>query len=73
MEVEYMTLLQRDLDNYNEGLEEGELKGELKGEKKVLTLMSILFSEGKSEDAKRVMEDEDYRKMLYEEYGIEQG
>lgn len=70
MEVEYMTLLQRDRENIAQGLEQGIEKGLELGENKLAKLMKILFVENRLEDAKRATHDNIYRKKLYEEYGI---
>ena len=53
-----------------EGLEEGEKKGLQKGEKMMGSLMTILYSVGKMDDATRAVEDKEFREKLYKEYGI---
>ena len=53
-----------------EGEKIGEKRGEKKGEKKFSSLMAKLLSDGKMDDMKRVIEDEEYRERLYMEYGI---
>ena len=53
-----------------EGLDEGEKKGLQKGEKMMGSLMTILYSFGKIDDATRAVEDKEFREKLYKEYGI---
>lgn len=66
MEVEYMTLLQRDRENLELGREEGREQGS----EYMASLIRILLSENRIEDLKRVSEDIDFRNKLFEEYGI---
>jgi len=70
MEVEYMTLLQRDRENLELGREEGIKEGLEKGSELMAALTRVLLSENRIEDLKRASEDIDFRKELYEEYGI---
>ena len=70
MEVEYMTLLQRYRENLELGREEGLKEGLKKGSECMATLTKILLSENRIEDLKRASEDIDFRKELFEEYGI---
>lgn len=58
MEVEYMTLLQRDRENIEQG------------EEKMAELTKILLSENRMEDLKRSLEDVDFRNNLYEDYHL---
>ncbi len=62
MEVEYMTLYQRDRENREEGREEGEVR--------MVALVNILLSENRLEDLKRITIDKEYRKELMEKYQI---
>lgn len=47
-----------------------EEKGIEKGTEKSMELISILLSQGRTEDAMKVTKDEDYRNQLYKEFGI---
>ena len=62
MEVEYMTLLQRDRENIELGREEGS--------NQMASLIKILLSEDRTDDLKRASEDTDFRNELFKEYGI---
>ena len=66
MEVEYMTLLQRDRENLELGREEGREQGS----EYMASLIKILLSENRIEDLKHASEDIDFRNRLFEEYGI---
>lgn len=66
MEVEYMTLRQRDLENIELGREEGREQGQ----ENMAALMKILLQENRMEDLKRVIDDADFRKKLFTEYHI---
>jgi hypothetical protein len=59
MEVEYMTLLLREREMKEEGID------------KMATLVDILVAEGRIEDVKRIAKDKDYREELFEEYDID--
>lgn len=58
MEVEYMTLLQRDRENIEQG------------EEKMAALTKILLKENRTKELELAIEDADFRKKLYEEYKI---
>lgn len=62
MEVEYMTLLQRDRENIELGREEGS--------NQMASLIKILLSENRTDDLNRALEDSDFRNRLFEEYDI---
>ncbi len=62
MEVEYMTLLQRDRENIELGREEGS--------NQMASLIKILLSENRTDELNRALEDPDFRNHLYEEYDI---
>lgn len=62
MEVEYMTLLQRDRENIELGREEGS--------NQMASLITILLSENRTEELNRALEDSDFRNKLFEEYDI---
>ena len=62
MEVEYMTLLQRDRENIELGREEGS--------NRMASLTKILLSENRTDELNRALEDSDFRNKLFEEYDI---
>ena len=62
MEVEHMTLLQRDRENIELGREEGS--------NRMASLTKILLSENRTEELNRALEDPDFRNRLFEEYDI---
>lgn len=62
MEVEYMTLFQRDMENVELGRKEGQ--------EKMAALTKILLSENRIEDLKRTLEDQNYYNKLLKEYRI---
>lgn len=70
MEVEYMTLLQRDRENLELGREESLKEGLKRGSEHMVALTKLLLEENRIEDLKRASEDIDFRKELFEEYGI---
>ncbi|MGP1433772.1 MAG: hypothetical protein ACTTKP_05795, partial [Catonella sp.] len=49
----------------------GEARGEARGENSLARLISILLSEGKNDMVNIVLENEEMRHRLYEEYGIQ--
>lgn len=58
MEVEYMTLLQRDRENMEQG------------EEKMAALTKLLLKDNRTKDLERALDDSDYRQILFEEYKI---
>ena len=83
---EYMTLLMRDLENQQKGLEEG-IKigeaqgikigeaqgikiGEAQGEDRYRRLSIFLMKNGHMDEFERSLIDKDYLNSLYEKYGI---
>ena len=66
MEVEYMTLLQRDRENIELGREEGREEGS----NHMASLIKILLSENRTDELNRALEDPDFRNRLFEEYDI---
>lgn len=48
----------------------GEARGKALGESRLAALLARLYSEGRDEEAKRAVEDEEYRKQLYMEFCI---
>ena len=70
MEVEYMTLLQRDRENIELGREEGREEGREKGSNQMASLIKILLSENRTDELNLALEDSDFRNRLFEEYNI---
>ncbi len=62
MEVEHMTLLQRDRENIELGREEGS--------NRMASLTKILLSENRTDELNLALEDPDFRNRLFEEYDI---
>ena len=62
MEVEYMTLLQRDRENIEQGIEQGE--------QRMVLLAKLLLGQDRAADLTRALNDNDYREQLYHEFGI---
>lgn len=58
MEVEYMTLLQRDRENIEQG------------EEKMAALTEILLKENRMDELKRALKDTEFRNKLFQEYNI---
>lgn len=59
---EYMTLLMRDQENIEKGIEQGE--------DRLSRLYLRLAAEKRTEDLERAMRDKDFRNLLYKDYGI---
>ncbi len=59
MEVEYMTLLQRDREKKEDGV------------RQMAVLTDLLLSDGRIDDLKRAIKVESYRDKLFEEYDME--
>lgn len=57
-------------EGHEAGLKEGMSKGISIGESRFAKLTSILLGQGKTDELKRASDDEDYRKELYETYGL---
>ncbi|MBQ8822531.1 MAG: hypothetical protein IJZ82_07805, partial [Lachnospiraceae bacterium] len=53
-----------------EGRAEGRKEGRAEGENVAMQLMQCLLEAGRTEDAKRITKDTEYRKKLFEEYGL---
>lgn len=66
MEVEYLTLLQRDREN----IEQGKEQGMAEGVKKMATLTDLLLNDGRTDDLKRATKDDVYRDVLFTQYNI---
>ena len=62
MEVEYMTLYMRDMENREEGREEGQAR--------MAALTEHLLEENRTDDLKRALKDIVFRNELFEQYGI---
>lgn len=54
----------------NEAREEGRVEGRAKGEGKFAALVKKLISEGKSDAIEKVTDDKNFRRELYDLYGI---
>lgn len=65
---EYMTLMMREREKYEEGHEAGFTEGEVL----LGNLMSRLITDGRIEDVELAATDKDARKRLYKEYGLMQ-
>ena len=62
LEMKYMTLLQRDRENIELGLEEGR--------NRMASLTKILLSKNRTEELNRALEYPDFRNRLFKEYDI---
>lgn len=62
MEAEYMTLMQRDRENIEQGIEQGE--------RRMAALTELLLDQKRTDDLKRAIKDEDYREQLYRHFNI---
>ena len=69
MNYEY-TLEDRLANMKEEGIEEGMAKGMEKGENKLKKLFSLLFRDGRIQDAQDVVTDKEKLNMLYKEYKL---
>ena len=58
MEAEYMTLLQRDRENIEQG------------ERKMAALTELLLDQKRTDDLKRAIRDTAYREQLYKQFNI---
>lgn len=52
------------------GIAQGMEKGREQGESLLATLLSLLFADGRTDDAKAAVRDKEERRKLYNEYGI---
>ena len=64
---EYMTLLMRDQENIEKGIE----KGKSVGEEMMLLLIQKLVDNNRVDDISKIKADKDYRQKLYQEYNIQ--
>ena len=53
-----------------DGKKEGEMKGQMKGEERVRKLNLLLMAEKRYDDLERASKDREYRKQLFETFGI---
>ena len=53
-----------------EGLAEGLREGRVEGENRFAKLVQMLIDEGRSEELRRAVSDQNYRENLYAEVGI---
>ena len=56
--AEYMTLMQRDRENIEQG------------ERRMAALTELLLDQKRTDDLKRAIKDEDYREQLYRHFNI---
>ena len=63
-EAKTMAKIRRD------AIKEGREIGRKVGEEKLSLLLQKLLAQGKNEDIQRISVDKEYRKHLYEEYGL---
>lgn len=66
MEAEYMTLLQRDRENLEQGIEQGIEQGE----KRMAALTKILLDQNRTDELMHAVLDESYREQLYRRLNI---
>jgi len=53
-----------------EGRKEGEKEGEKKGENRLRNLVLSLMKEGKMDDMKHALQDNNFRNQLYQRYNL---
>ncbi len=70
MEVEYMTLLMRDREKYQEGIEQGIQQGIEKGTERVNILIQKLIEANRIGDLIQSTKDKDFQKELFQEFGL---
>ena len=74
VEVEYMKMEERERlvkkEAIERGLREGRIQGERIGEERLASLLMNLSKQNRQEDSIKALEDLEYRKKLYEEFGI---
>ena len=63
---EYMTLLMRDQENIEKGME----KGKSVGEEMMLMLIQKLVDNNRFDDITKIKDNKEYRQRLYKEYDI---
>jgi flagellar biosynthesis/type III secretory pathway protein FliH len=57
-------------DGRDEGLNKGRTEGQIKGEARVSLLCQKLLSDKRMDDLQRSCTDKDFRRKLFEEYGL---
>ena len=78
VEVEYMKMEERERlvkkEAIERGLREGRIQGRIQGERigeeRLASLLMKLSKQNRQEDSIKALEDLEYRKKLYEEFGI---
>ena len=53
-----------------DGKKEGEMKGQMKGEERVSKLNLLLMADKRSDDLERASKDKEYRRQLFDTFGI---
>jgi flagellar biosynthesis/type III secretory pathway protein FliH len=66
-ELHYRTLRR---EGYEDGFEDGRDQGQIKGEARVSLLCQKLLSDKRMDDLQRSCTDKDFRRKLFEEYGL---
>ena len=57
-------------EGLSQGLNQGRREGQSQGEARLALLLGKLFADGRTEEAQKILQDEQLRKHLYAEYGI---
>ena len=74
VEVEYMKMEERERlvkeEATERGLREGRIRGREEGEERLARLLINLSKQNRQEDSNRALKDLEYRKKLYEEFGL---
>ena len=70
VEVEYMKMEERERLVKEEATERGLREGRKEGEERLANLLMKLSKQNRQEDSNRALKDLEYRKKLYEEFGL---
>ena len=74
VEVEYMKMEERERlvkeEATERGLREGRIRGRKEGEERLARLLINLSKQNRQEDSIRALKDLEYRRKLYEEFGL---
>ena len=70
VEVEYMKMDERERLVKEEATERGLREGRKEGEERLARLLINLSKQNRQEDSNRALKDLEYRKKLYEEFGL---